>query len=114
MNTVAETEIKAVSTLAPHQQRVVEEKRELDDKLQKLTAFVSSEKFSTIVQDEAERGRLVCQEEVMRQYSEILGERIDAFVATEWPEPSGIVLTESDAMADLNGTPRPDHPTQGV
>ena len=65
--------------LAPHQQRVVEEKRELDEKLQKLKAFISSASFTTIVQDEAERGRLVCQEEIMNDYSAVLGERIAAF-----------------------------------
>lgn len=70
-----------MTQLAPHQQRVVDEKRELDDKLQKLTAFINSEKFSTIVQDEAERGRLVCQEETMKDYSAILAERIEAFGA---------------------------------
>lgn len=70
-----------MTQLAPHQQRVLDEKHELDDKLQKLTAFISSEKFSTIVQDEAERGRLVCQEETMKDYSAILAERIEAFGA---------------------------------
>lgn len=65
--------------LAPHQQRVVEEKRELDEKLQKLKAFISSEKFVSIVQDEAERWRLVCQEEIMNDYSAVFGERIAAF-----------------------------------
>lgn len=65
--------------LAPHQQRVVEEKRELDEKLQKLKAFISSASFTAIVQDEAERGRLVCQEKIMNDYSAVLGERIAAF-----------------------------------
>lgn len=69
------------SSFPPHQQRVMDEKRELDEKLQKLTAFISSEKFSTIVQDEAERLRLVCQEETMKDYSAILAERIEAFGA---------------------------------
>ncbi|TDS82619.1 hypothetical protein [Comamonas sp. JUb58] len=64
---------------APHQQRVVDEKRELDEKLQKLTAFINSEKFAEIVKDEDERGRLVCQEDVMKDYSAILDERIAAF-----------------------------------
>ncbi len=70
-----------MTQLAPHQQRVLDEKRELDEKLQKLTAFISSAKFSAIVPDEAERGRLVCQEEAMKDYSAILAERIDAFGA---------------------------------
>lgn len=67
------------SSHPPHQQRVLDEKRDLDDKLHRLTAFISSEKFSTIVQDEAERGRLVCQEEAMKDYSAILAERIANF-----------------------------------
>ena len=65
--------------LAPHQQRVVDEKRDLDEKLQKLTAFISSESFATIVQDADEHGRLVFQEEIMKDYSAVLGERIAAF-----------------------------------
>lgn len=67
------------SSIPPHQQRVIDEKRELDDKLQKLTTFISSEKFTIVVPDEAERSRLVCQEEMMRDYSAILGERIASF-----------------------------------
>ena len=66
-------------TMQPHQQRVVTEKAELDEKLAKLSAFISSDGFSTIVTDEDERGRLVCQEEIMKDYSAILGERIAAF-----------------------------------
>lgn len=65
--------------LQPHQQRVVVEKTELDEKLSKLSAFISSENFTVFVKDEAERGRLVCQEEVMKDYSAILAERIEAF-----------------------------------
>jgi len=65
--------------LAPHQQRVVDEKRDLDEKLKKLTAFISSESFATIVQDDDERGRLVCQEEIMKDYSAVLAERIAEF-----------------------------------
>lgn len=65
--------------LQPHQQRVVNEKAELDEKLTKLSAFISSPNFTVFVKDEAERGRLVCQEEVMKDYSAILAERIQAF-----------------------------------
>lgn len=65
--------------IPPHQQRVLDEKAELDSKLEKLSAFISSDKFTSIVSDAAERERLVCQEETMRDYSGILGERIAAF-----------------------------------
>lgn len=63
----------------PHQQRVVDEKRELDEKIQKLTAFVYSEKLTSVVKDDDERRRLLQQDELMRQYSRILSERIANF-----------------------------------
>ena len=65
--------------LQPHQQRIVDEKTELDEKLSKLTTFVNSEKFYAIVSDEDERSRLVRQQQLMFDYSAILGERIAAF-----------------------------------
>lgn len=70
---------KKAKQLPAHQQRVIAEKAELDEKLGKLSAFINSEKFTSIVSDAAERERLVCQEETMRDYSGILGERIAAF-----------------------------------
>lgn len=97
------------SSLPPHQQRVLDEKRELDEKLQKLTAFISSEKFSTIVQDEAERGRLVCQEETMKDYSAILAERIEAFGAAPIALPvidPGPDSLEREIQAKASNGPR--------
>jgi len=66
--------------MQPHQQRVVEEKQQLDDKISKLWSFICSDKFDTIVSDVDERSRLTRQYEVMHQYSGILAERIAAFV----------------------------------
>lgn len=63
--------------LQPHQQRVVEEKQALDEKIEKLGAFVNDDKFTNV--ETAERTRLYRQFVVMRHYSEILGERIAAF-----------------------------------
>ena len=63
--------------LAPHQQRVVDEKRELDDRREKLMAFFSTPIFHGL--PESEQIRLERQAVVMRSYSEILGERIAAF-----------------------------------
>ena len=63
--------------MQPHQQRVADEKAELDDKLGKLKAFHSSQLFAGL--DEAERERLHRQAEVMDEYSRILGARISAF-----------------------------------
>lgn len=68
-----------MKTLASHQQRVVQEKEELDEKLSKLSAFIDSPNFTITVKDENEIARLVCQEEIMKDYSEILAERIAAF-----------------------------------
>ena len=64
--------------LQPHQQRVVDEKSELDKKAMALSNFIGkSHVFETL--DQAEQERLKEQNEVMWQYSEILGARIAAF-----------------------------------
>lgn len=61
----------------PYQARVIEEKQELDERLRKLQGFLDTSSF--IACPVAERQRLVQQESVMREYSEILGKRIAAF-----------------------------------
>lgn len=64
--------------LQPHQQRVVDEQAELDQKAYALSEFIKySNIFPTL--DVAEQARLKEQNEVMWQYSEILGARIAAF-----------------------------------
>ena len=63
--------------LAPHQQRVVDEKRELDERLKKLSEFFSNPIFHGL--PEEERSRLSRQRRAMTTYSDILGERIAAF-----------------------------------
>lgn len=63
--------------LQPHQQRVVEEKDELDTKLGKLRAFFDTQTFLSLPEDE--RRRLMRQSVVMTEYSTILGERITGF-----------------------------------
>lgn len=63
--------------MQPHQERVVTEKRELDDRLEKLRAFIETPVFAGL--DPAEKGRLWQQVGVMQWYSEILGARIAAF-----------------------------------
>ena len=67
-------------TLQPHQQRVIDEKTELDKKATALSEFIGSNPiFCTINPEEQER--LKEQNEVMWQYSEILGARIAAFTS---------------------------------
>lgn len=63
---------------APHQQRVVDERAELVDKITKLDSFVAGSMFSTLVMEE--QGRLSKQLEIMRDYATVLQARIDAFV----------------------------------
>ena len=64
--------------LKPHQQRVVSEKRELDDKAIALNNFIGfGEAFAAL--DPAEKERLREQNDVMWKYSEILGARIAAW-----------------------------------
>lgn len=67
-----------MNNIAPHQQRVIDEKNELESRLAKLGSFI---KESPIYRGlpEKERERLVRQESCMTEYSSILAERITAF-----------------------------------
>jgi len=60
-----------------HQIRVVEEKKELDEKLQKLGDFCNTPIFNGL--PDAEIQRLNRQYMIMELYSQVLGERIEAF-----------------------------------
>lgn len=64
--------------MQPHQQRVVDEKTELDSKLTKLNQFIAENPLFQKL-DDAERDRLFRQRTVMTHYSEILKQRIAAF-----------------------------------
>jgi hypothetical protein len=63
--------------LQPHQQRVVDEKYELDAKREKLGVFKNTDLFSSLPWQEQER--LNTQAHIMTMYSAVLGERISAF-----------------------------------
>lgn len=62
---------------APHQQRVLDERTELDAKLSKLNGFFGTSIYTCL--PEEERERLAAQARVMGEYSSILGDRIAAF-----------------------------------
>ena len=71
-------------TLQPHKERVVAEKSELvaekselDAKIKKLDAFRHGDIYHTL--SVAERDRLTRQYAHMKDYSNVLGERIAAF-----------------------------------
>ena len=65
--------------LKPHQQRVVEEKAELDERIAKLDTFTRTSTFGRL--DERERTCLLEQANVMMRYAKILGTRIANFNA---------------------------------
>ena len=60
-----------------HQKRVIEEKRALDDRREKLDAFLETSTFAQL--DDNEQGRMHAQRDVMADYSRVLGDRIEAF-----------------------------------
>jgi hypothetical protein len=64
----------------PHQERVLVEKKELDEKLDKLLDFIGAGKgpvYAKLVTEERER--LTTQARIMREYSDVLADRIAAF-----------------------------------
>ena len=63
--------------MQPHQQRVVEEKGELDVKRAALERFINGQVFTTL--ESSEQSRLRLQLSVMNTYSEVLALRIAAF-----------------------------------
>jgi hypothetical protein len=69
--------VKGEHTVQPHQQRVIDEKKELDGKRERLQSFIGGETYRTL--DPTEQSRLNRQLEAMTLYSNILGERIAAF-----------------------------------
>jgi hypothetical protein len=65
--------------MQPHQQRVVEEQNDLEDKLAKLRKFHVSTTFDGLAP--AEQARLHAQAIFMSAYNDILKVRIEAFGA---------------------------------
>ena len=63
--------------MAPHQQRVVDEKAELSDKTGKLEEFIGGSVYATL--PPAEQSRLARQHLIMQLYEQVLSERISAF-----------------------------------
>lgn len=65
--------------MKPYQQRVIDEKNALDEKAQKLSEFIGSNPLFGKL-DPKEQERMKVQNDLMWQYSEVLGDRIAAFV----------------------------------
>jgi hypothetical protein len=60
-----------------YQERVVEEKKDLDGKIERLDTFIRSDKFGELLIDERQRMRW--QKTLMELYSDVLEARIDDF-----------------------------------
>lgn len=63
--------------MAPHQERVVAERGQLDERIVKLQAFVDGQAFGAV--DREEQFRLRSQLYHMRCYRNVLVDRIEAF-----------------------------------
>ena len=63
---------------APHQQRVVDEKAELDERRGKLDTFIQSN-YTFVTLSAEEQSLLKQQRAAMTGYSDILGKRIELF-----------------------------------
>lgn len=78
VNTGADQQPAADAAWPEHLRRVFNEKRELDERISKLGAFFGTEAFGSVAP--AEQSRLQKQVLAMQTYSDILKERLAAFV----------------------------------
>ena len=67
-----------MSNLQPHQQRVVNERDDLQDRIEKLVAFIDASPIFRTVGEE-EQVRLLHQQDYMGNYLNVLNLRIAAF-----------------------------------
>lgn len=67
-----------IKGLEPYQQRVVDEKHQLDAKISKLEVFITSPTFNDL--RDIEKDLLISQCNIMKSYSAILNIRINIFI----------------------------------
>lgn len=84
--------------MEPHQERVMAERGELDEKRIKLVSFIESDAFAHL--NGAEKGRLRRQAVIMTDYVMILNERMDASHEPKRGITSG--LSTVDYMLKIN------------
>ena len=91
--------------MEPYQQRVVDERVELDARREKLAAFRVTPLFASLHENEKER--LVRQRDCMTELSEILEERIAAFQFGQDPCSNcgfpGLPCAEKSEVKFVNG-----------
>lgn len=75
-----------------HQQRVLDEKRELDERLSKLDAFILDNPLYRQLPT-SEQDRMARQSKAMAAYSGVLAERIEAFGAPAATPPQAATIT---------------------
>lgn len=63
--------------MQPHQERVVTEKADLDEKISKLSGFMHGETYAEL--PAVDQGLLMVQIRAMKLYSETLSQRIQVF-----------------------------------
>lgn len=90
--------------LRPHEQRVVDEKYELDFRIAALTQFFVSSMFANV--NTEEQTRLQAQCSAMKVYSDILADRIAAFPPIVGNLPSNV--------AELRPAPKEAVPAQPI
>lgn len=104
-----------MNQLAPHHQRVLDERDELADRLAKLQVFFQSPIFAGL--DAAERIRMRTQAHHMGGYLAVLDERIEAFSAPlttdldalvnrflTWPVPADVYPDGAPGQPGRTGT----------
>lgn len=64
--------------MQPHQQRVVDEKNELGERLTKLLAFIGTDLYKSLPEEDKEL--LFFQSQIMEDYFEVLEQRIERFI----------------------------------
>lgn len=98
------TVIDAAKIVVPYQERVIDEKTQLDGRLSKLILFITSETFKNL--DVMERGRMLKQVDYMKSYSYVLAERIANFPPPPVPVPPPPVDRTARELTD--GSPVTD------
>lgn len=91
-----------IDQLPAHQQRVLKEHQELNDKIVLLQNFVESEKYEEICDDHFEMLSMINQLDIMKKYSNILQDRINRFARLNSKKNLGgaISTTKKNAILD--------------
>lgn len=93
--------MKPMDQMLPHERRVVDEKNELDVRIEKLDIFIGSDTYLKLPNEEARR--LDLQLDLMNAYSRVLGMRIEAFPVPYDPMPFTVVINGNEITFPEDG-----------